>query len=126
MLRPIISHDYHLFLVKAGNRLFEQGSIRKIYSHTSYPFQSDIILQHNSFCLSVKLEVVAIANVQVGTQPQANVVGCGTLKYYEIMMMRNGAQTGVMTVSGWELLRNIQTPIPAPMMSERMLVMTTV
>ena len=56
MLRPIISHDYHLFLVKAGNRLFEQGSIRKIYSHTSYPFQSNIILQHNSFCLSAKLK----------------------------------------------------------------------
>ena len=56
MLRPIISHDYHLFLVEAGNRLFEQGSIRKIYSHTSYPFQSNIILQHNSFYLSVKLK----------------------------------------------------------------------
>ena len=56
---------------------------------------------------------------------QANVVGCGTL-HYEILMLGDGTQTGVITVSGWELLRNIQTPIPAPRRRERMLVMTTV
>ena len=82
MLRPIISHDYHLFLVKAGNRLFEQGSIRKIYSHTSYPFQSNIILQHNSFCLSVKLKSKLLRLQLCKLEHNlklANVVGCGTL-----------------------------------------------